>query len=176
MSTFVYARLTNLRDQAQPNTSTATAPPGLGSYVDALAALVPAEVLSVHAVLLTFTTSTANKVTTIEATSTLAWSFYGLIALCVVIYVVGRGNLADRLDWVRAAIPPLAFVAWTMLQRATAFDAINPSLPSEPRTAIGIFVAVILTLVTAALARMADQKAPPAPQPVPPIPQPVPNQ
>lgn len=160
MSTFAYARLTRLRDQAQPGTSTTQAPPGLGSYVDALAALVPAEVLTLHAVILTFTTSTTGKTTTITAAPTLLWSFCGLITLSVIIYLVGRGKLTDRLDWVRAAIPPLAFVAWTMLQRATAFDALNAGLADAPRTAIGIFVAVVLSLVTTVLAQMADHKKP----------------
>lgn len=159
MSTLAFARLTTLREKADPGKSTGAAPPGIGSYVDALAALVPAEVLSVHAVLLTFTTTIneKTKIITISEPETLKWSFLALIVLSAVIYVVGRGKFTSRLDWVRAAIPPVAFVAWTMLQRATAFDALGAVLEPAPRTAIGVFVAVILTLVTAALARIADE-------------------
>ena len=44
MSTLAYAALTTKREQSDPKTSTSTSPPGLKTYVDALAALVPAEV------------------------------------------------------------------------------------------------------------------------------------
>lgn len=161
MSTFAYARLTNLRDAATPGTSTTTQTPGVGKYVDSLAALVPAEVLSLHAVILTFTMKTVGNTTQIDLPDgkpTLFWSFWGCVVLATVIYLVGRGNKVDRYDWIRAAIPPVAFVAWTMLQRATAFDAVSADLHAIPRMAIGIFVAVILSLVTAALAQKADEK------------------
>ena len=166
MSTFAYAKLTNLRDEATPGTSTTKETPGVGKYVDSLAALVPAEVLSLHAVILTFTMETVDKTTVRmiapDGKPTLFWSFWACVALAAVIYLVGRGKKVDQYDWIRAAIPPVAFVAWTMLQRATAFDAVGPDLHAIPRMAIGIFVAVILSLVTAALAQKADEKPPTA--------------
>jgi len=180
MSTLAFAALTNKREEAAPGTSSTKNPPGVSTFVDALAALVPAEVLTLHALILTVTTTTAAQVTTAAATAspvavttisdptTLKWAFAGLIVLSIILYVVPRFKNWELLDYVRAAIPPLAFVAWTMLQRSTAFDAIAPgSFKDAPRTVIGLFLAVILGLVAATLSRMADQKEPS--QPVQPI-------
>lgn len=80
--------------------------------------------------------------------------------MSVVLYAVPRLRRWDRLDFLRAAIPPVAFVAWTMLQRATAFDAVWPQLGQAPRTVIALFVAVLLGVLAAALAYSADQKKP----------------
>jgi len=57
MSTLAYAQLTNKRDDAAPGTSETTNAPGVKSYVDALAALVPAEVLTLHALVISATTT-----------------------------------------------------------------------------------------------------------------------
>ena len=56
MSTLAYAQLTNARDQALPGTSTTTSKPGIQTYMDAFAALVPAEVLTLHALVISYTT------------------------------------------------------------------------------------------------------------------------
>ncbi len=161
MSTIAFAAFTNSRENAQPGTSSSSNPPGVSTFVDALAALVPAEVLTLHAVFLSVTTSTAEKVTTITDAGTLKWAFAGLIALSIVLYVVPRLKNWDVFDYMRVAIPPLAFVAWTMLQRSTAFDAIAPSLKDAPRTVVALFLAVLLGIAAAALARKADQKPSP---------------
>jgi len=47
--------------EAPPGTSTTTSAPGIKTYVDALAALVPAEVLTAHAAILTFTSDTMDQ-------------------------------------------------------------------------------------------------------------------
>jgi hypothetical protein len=166
MSTLAYAALTTKREQAPPGTSTSGSAPGVRTYVDALAALVPAEVLALHAVILSFTTSTkqgeeGNSITTITEAATLFWAFFALILLTIVLYVVPRFRTWDRLDFVRAAIPPVAFVAWTMLQKATAFDAVCPQMREAPRTVVALFVAVFLGVIATALAYSADQKNPP---------------
>ena len=165
MSTLAYAALTTKREQATPGTSTSAAPPGVKSYIDALAALVPAEVLTLHGVILSFTTSkeldqAKTSVTKITEPDTLFWSFFAFLALSILLYVVPRLRIWDRLDYLRAIIPPIAFVAWTMLQRATAFDAVSPQLGAAPRTVIALFVAVILGVLAAVLANSADQKKP----------------
>ncbi len=164
MSTLAYASLTARREEAPSRKSKSESPPGVGSYVDAMAALVPAEVLTLHAMILAVTTSTKGGVIKIDDAATLTWAFFGLIVLSVVLYAVSRvqqsrGQKWGRLDFVRAAIPPAAFVAWTMLQRATAFDAVS-QLSSSPRTVIALFLAVILGLVAAGLANKADQQPP----------------
>jgi len=158
MSTLAYAAITTKREEATPGTSTSENAPGVSTFVDALAALVPVEVLTLHALILAVTTTTAANVTTITDPATLKWAFGGLIALSIVLYVVPRLRKWEVFDYLRAAIPPLAFVGWTMLQRSTAFDAVAPKLTDAPRTVAGLFLAVLLGVVAAALARKADQK------------------
>ena len=163
MSTLAYAKFTSKRDEATANESTSTEPPGVSTYVDALAALVPAEVLTLHAVILTVTTKTEGSVTSIIDGSTLSYAFYGLIVLAVVLYVGARllDKKWDKLDYLRVLIPPLSFVGWTMMQRATAFDAVAPATLGEAaRTVIALFLGVLLGLAATALAYKADQNNP----------------
>ena len=161
MSTLAFAAFTNKRDEATPGTSSNENPPGVSTFVDALAALVPTEVLTLHALILSVTTTTAAQVTTITDPGTLRAAFAGLIAVSIVLYVVPRFRKWEKFDYIRVAIPPLAFVGWTMLQRSTAFDAIAPSsFKDAPRTVIGLFLATLLGLVAATLASKADQKPP----------------
>ncbi|GHO90706.1 hypothetical protein KSF_007540 [Reticulibacter mediterranei] len=165
MSTLIYAQLTGKREEAIPNTSTSTSPPGVQSYMDVLAALVPAEVLTVHTVVLSFTTMTEKNqagelVTTITQPGTLKWVFVALLLLSISLYFVGHRSSWDRWDFMRMLIPPLAFVGWTMLQKATAFDAIAPDLGQASRDAIAVIGAVILAVIAAQLAYQADQKKP----------------
>jgi len=89
MSTIAYGALTRKREEAEPGKSDAVEPPGVTSYVDALSALVPAEVLALHAALLTVTTTTVENqtgdvVTTITEPAALSVVFCGLIVLCFV--------------------------------------------------------------------------------------------
>ena len=161
MSTLAYAALTTKREQAAPGTSEKESPPGVKSYTDAVAALVPAEVLTLHGLFLPVTTNTEGSATTITASgqTTLYWAFFGLIALSAMLYVVPR---LAKWDWwqdsVRALIPPAAFVAWTMLQKTTAFDAVCPHLQSAPRTVIALFIAAVLAVLAKVFADKADQK------------------
>jgi hypothetical protein len=107
---------------------------------------VPAEVLALHAVIVTATTKTVEGKTEIIAPETLAGAFAGLVVLSLGIYVVFRVVLEkwDCRDWFRMLIPPFAFVAWTMLQRATAFDAVYPGMPDATRTVVALFLGVVL--------------------------------
>jgi hypothetical protein len=168
MSTLVYAQLTTKRDEAEPSTSTSEAPPGVKTYIDAFAALVPAEVLTLHALILSATTKIEGDTTVITARETLAWAFLGLLIVSIALYVVPRllAKKWDTLDWIRVAIPPLALVGWTMLQRTTAFDAVCPEMSEAARTVSALFLGVVLATVASALAYKADQKKPekPAPQ------------
>jgi hypothetical protein len=158
MSTLAYAEFTNKREEAVPGSSSSQNPPGVSTYVDALAALVPAEVLTLHALFLPVTTKVENATTTVIDPVTLQWAFAGLIVLSILLYAVPRFRKWGKLDYLRAAIPPLAFVGWTMLQRSTAFDAVAPSIRDAPRTVIGLFLGVVLGMVASALANKADQK------------------
>jgi hypothetical protein len=167
MSVVAYAALTTKREEANPGTSTSTAAPGVKTYVDAFAALVPAEVLTLHGLIISVTTTTKDQTTQINTDNvgTLAGAFWGLVVLSIVLYVVPRvkDGKWDRLDYLRMVIPALAFVGWTMLQRTTAFDAVAPAMQAATRTVVALFGGVLLGLAAAVLAYKADQKAPPAP-------------
>ena len=171
MSTFAYAQITNTREAAAPGTSTTTGSPGIKSYIDAFAALVPAEVLTLHALIISVTTETAKKaaaagagqvetVTTIlqKATGTLEIAFWVLVVLSILLYAAPRyfGGKWDNFDWIRVAIAPLAFFGWTMLQRTTAFDAAFPNVESIPRTVSALILGAVLGAVAAGLAMKAD--------------------
>ena len=173
MSTIAYAQLTNARESATPGKSTSSEKPGLKTYIDAFAALVPAEVLTLHALIISVTTETKQQpvtagakemetVTTIlpAGAGTLQIAFWGLVVLSVVLYVAPRyfGGKWDKYDWVRVAIAPLAFFGWTMLQRATAFDAAFSQMEPIPRTVVALFLGAILGAATAGLAMKADAK------------------
>lgn len=170
MSTIAYAALTSAREKAEPGTSRSVSP-GVGNYVDAFAALVPAEVLTAHAVVLSFTTTTTNQagdlVTTITEPGTLKGVFVALLVLSVLLYVAVHFRNWDRYDYIRMLIPPFAFVGWMMLQKATAFDAVLPNLGQASRDAIAIIGAIVLGVIAGLLAFQADQKKnPQSAQPV----------
>jgi hypothetical protein len=169
MSTLAYAQLTNLRDLAAPGTSSTTSP-GVGTYADTLAALVPAEVLSVHALVISATTEMMDKGTVITDMPTLRLAFWGFLIVSVGFYIIPRwyGGRLDKLDYLRVLIPPLAFVGWTMLQRTTAFDAAFPSMTGTQRTVAGLFLAVVLAAGAATFAYSADQKPAKSPDQKPP--------
>jgi hypothetical protein len=182
MSTIAFAQLTNLREQATPGKSTTDANPGLRTYIDTFTALVPAEVLTLHALIIAAATTpisttkdvlaanqTATKITTLateisqSGLDTLRSSFWILLAMSVVLYVVPRhyGGKWDRYDFIRACMAPLAFMGWTMLSPVTAFDAAFPDMDPIKRTVFALILGSILGAVTVALAAKADAKPTP---------------
>jgi hypothetical protein len=174
MSTLLYAELTSKRDAAQPGRSQTDGQPGVKTYVDALAALVPAEVLTVHGVILTVTTAVDAGVTTITHPQTLAVMFWVLLVMATGLYAAWRlyHKRWDDWDWLRMLLPPLSLLGWLMLQRSTAFDAVWPTLDAGPRTAAAVVLAVVLGAAAVMLAYKADQSDP-KPPPVSPGPPPA---
>ena len=162
MSTLLYAQLTTKRDSASPGESLSKSPPGLQTYVDALAALVPSEALALHAAIIAVTTKVKDGITTIESPMPLEWAFFALIVLSGCVYTFARlsAKAWDQWDWLRVFIAPSAFVGWMMLQRVTAFDAVAPNLDGAARSVIALLLAVVLGLAANALAYKADQKQP----------------
>lgn len=165
MSTLAYGALTAKREEAGAGTSTTTAAPGVKTYVDTMAALVPVEVLAAHALILTKVTKTDEDaagapVTTITDPAVLEWVFWALVALSIALYVVAHRANWGRLDFVRLLIPPGAFVVWTMLQKTTAFDAVAPGLGENARWAIAVLAAVVLGGLATVLAMQADKSSP----------------
>jgi hypothetical protein len=127
-------------------------PPGIGLYADALAGLVPAEVLALHAIILSLTTKAADTETAILDKPGLLWSFFGLSVFSIMVYVVSRLATAkkwERLDYFRMMIPPFAFIAWTMLQPVSAFDGLELDLTSAQRILVAVFMAIVLGPVAA---------------------------
>lgn len=172
MSTIAYAQLTSRRDASTPVTSTTTSPPGVKTYVDTMAALVPSEVLTLHALMLEQGTTVEGTKTTISDPQTLLVAFVGLLIVSMGLYAVPRllAKKWDALDGFRILIPPLAFVGWTMLQRSTAFDGVLAVLKNDAilkydlssglRTVAGLFLAVILGAAATMFAYSADAKKP----------------
>jgi hypothetical protein len=173
LSTLAYGALTSRRMQQEARTSTAQNPPGLQTYVDGLAALVPAEVLVLHAAILAVTTSTENtskvsSLTAITQPTLLKISFFGLVAVSMALYVAGRLGVVGgvKSSWVwpwdlaRLFIPPLAFVGWTMIQTVTAFDALPVNWSMAVREVVALFGAVVLATAATALAYKADSSPP----------------
>jgi hypothetical protein len=193
MSSFVYGALNAQREAAPEGTSKDKNAPGFGSYVDIVAALVPAEVLVANALLLPLMTSTTsnNPVTTkITDPGTLEVVFWLSIASCILLYVLGDrgrakkaaqaakkakaapGEEVEVIPWggwsfLKMLIPAAAYVAWAMLQKSTAFDAIAPDMSAGLRVTIAVFAALLLAAIAKGFSDKADNKEPPAPTPLP---------
>lgn len=179
MSSVAFGALTTRREVAVSGTSKSVLPPGLNGYIDILAALVPAEVLAVHATVLSIVaTSSSQGQTRITDVTTAKWAFWLLLGLSVVLFVLGRGGAAavlgnqdaggrtaqPRWEWqdaVRLLIPPMAFVGWTMLEPVSAWNAVAPHVSAGMRVLIAAVGAVALAAITKALTTHADKKSPP---------------
>jgi hypothetical protein len=145
---------------AQTNTVNA-GQPGPGKWIDAAAALVPAEVLALHAFALTYVTGTGKgsngkDITTITKPDTLKWTFIALCVLSVIIYVAGHVNSWDKLDYGRMLIPPAAFTAWVMLQTTSAWTVIDHDMSDATRAIAAAILAALLAVIATALAYKAD--------------------
>jgi len=146
-------------------------------WVDVVAALVPAEILALHALAMTLGTTTTgagdDATTVISRPGDMRLIFWGLVVLAPLLYLVGvllkalkgpatGGSLVGRvLGWrhvVRALIASAAFVSWTMLQPSTAFDALGVELSGLLRASIAAVVAILISVVTAVLAAVSDKQ------------------
>jgi hypothetical protein len=182
VSTVAFGALTTRREKSDSGTSKTDQPPGLNSYIDILAALVPAEVLAIHAIIIAaVTTTNPGGQTQITQPGTLRLAFWLLVGLATVLFVLGRrptptpaaalqqsGTTVPRwqhLEWqdlIRVAIPPAAFVGWTMLEPASVWNVVVPNMSTGTRTLIALVGAVLLAAVTKALASHSDNKPSPA--------------
>lgn len=184
MSTLAYGVLTKRREKAGAVERNETSLSGIKGYVDAVAALVPAEVLAFHALALQLTTETvesqgkgsvrsaegatvttqdAEVVTVITDPGTLKVVFIALTLAAPLLYAIGHRYQHQgwhRADWLRMLVPGAAFVVWTMLQKSTAFDAIAASLAEAPRFLIAVGLAVLLGFLARELAYKADGSHP----------------
>jgi isoprenylcysteine carboxyl methyltransferase (ICMT) family protein YpbQ len=133
----------------------ATAPDS-SRLMEMVAALVPADVLAAHALLVDAVTTTQNAATSTPSRVGLQVAFFGLAAVTIVEYVLARlGEAWHVKDYLGMAVPPCAFVLWTMLQRPTAFDAVAPGVDVTIRLAVAVIGALMLLALTRALAKEA---------------------
>jgi hypothetical protein len=168
MSSMLYGAISAKREAAPAGQSTNASAPGVGTYIDALAALVPAEVLALHAIILSFCTKTNNGATEISEPSTLKWAFWVLLVLATLLFIAGRWQAkapgvkspALLTTLIQAVIPAAAFVAWTMLLKVSAFDAVASGLAVGARDTIAVIAAVVLGVIAALLGYKLDKAAP----------------
>ena len=165
MSSLVYGIVQNKRAAAPADTSRTTSAPAMGTYLDTLTALVPAEALALYAgVVIPFSTHTASlhgkKATTISNPTLLEWSVVGLLALSSLLYLVGRrrANFGPW-DLVRVLIPPMAFTAWMLVQTPGVWDIWWHASTIGERSVIAAFAAIVLAIIANALGIQADQMA-----------------
>jgi hypothetical protein len=194
VSTLAYGVISAQRQAEPEGESKADGSPGFGSYIDVLAALVPAEVLVANAALIPVMTSSSsdkdgNPITTITDLSTLKVVFWLSVVASVVLYGAAHWSRASSEEaeangdvevskWglanlLRALIPAGAYVGWTMLQKSTAFDAVAPDMSEALRLTIAVFAALGLAALAKVLSDRADE-ASPTPEPEPPA-DPVPD-
>ena len=162
MSSLAYGIVTAKRAAAPANTSQTTSAPAVGTYIDALAALVPAEALALYAFVIQFTTHTASvhgkKITTISNPALLGWSCAGLLVLSSLLYAVGRKRTnLDHWDILRFFIPPMAFTAWMLLAKPSIWDIWWSGSSGGERAIIAAFAAVVLGILAGRLGYQADQ-------------------
>ncbi|MGP7996162.1 MAG: hypothetical protein ACLPKI_02315 [Streptosporangiaceae bacterium] len=198
MSTVAFGALSTRRELSDSRTSTSTQPPGVSSYVDVLAGLVPAEVLAINAIVVAATVAQQpGGHVQLAETGTYRWTFWLLLAVAAVLFVLGRrpaptsaGARAqarqagrpvvrwENWEWqdlIRIAIPPAAYVCWTMVEPSGVWSAVYPGLSSGMRLLIPLAGSVILAAVTKALASHADKKPSPAQRRAAFLPRPAPD-
>jgi hypothetical protein len=124
---------------------------GGNQFIAAVAALIPADVIAIHALILTWTTTTDDSgATSIVNRDLLRASFPILIGVAVLLFVIGRG-LSPKWEWkdfVGLVIPPAAFGAWTAL---IGTSAITPWIPAGTPEANLWFAATVLAAILVAL-------------------------
>lgn len=167
MSTLVYAMITSKRETAGLRMSTETQPPGMTTFVDALAALIPGEVLAAHVAILALTTESSETPDGQSATIiTNVWglkvTFWALLAASLFLYVIGQYAVGRLRNWrlsdcARMLIPPLAFALWTMAQTPSAFDVVAPSWLVGARYVVAIIGALFVGGIALALGIKADR-------------------
>jgi hypothetical protein len=167
VSTLLYATITRTRAAEPPgdtfmDSTEKKDKDAKKTYIDALAALVPAEVLALHAFAIGYATKQENNVVTITQMGLLQLTFWAAIAISMLLYAIKRyrsGGGWDGLDWFRLAIPALAFVGWTMLQPTSAFDAVL-DIPQGWRAVGAAILAIILGAAATKLAEKVDAEDP----------------
>jgi hypothetical protein len=125
MSTIVYGRLTRTATTT-PQFRAAdgemeTPDQKMATIAQALSALVPAEVLAIHAGILAYATVVATDgTTTVTEPNVLKATFPVLLGLTVALFLIGRAPKFVPADLLRVLVPPGAFFAWMLLTGTSA--------------------------------------------------------
>jgi len=86
--------------------------------------------------------------------------FWILVAASAALYLFPKIRKLEIWDVFRVLVPPLAFVAWTLLLTPSAFDPVNAALGLDwsivTRQVIGVGGALILGAIATGLAVTAD--------------------
>jgi hypothetical protein len=139
--------------------TTPEAQPGLKTYVDTLTAIVPAEVLAMHAALFAALTEKKGNRVDITDPGWLEFGFWAMVVLSVVFYFAGyQKKRVNRWVVLGAFVPPLAFFLWTMALQQSAFDAAF-DLSDGGRQALVIVGTPVLALLAAAAPLGCDKAA-----------------
>lgn len=163
MSSFVYGLITSKRAAAEPGESHKSKPPAMGTYIDTVSALVPAEALALYSGVVIpnvtrVTTAYGKTATVISYPRLLGWSCIGLLALSTILYLLGRYESAKLTLWdiPRSLIPPAAFAAWILVERPSVFDIWWAGSSIEERVIITAFAAVLLGILAKVLGYQVD--------------------
>jgi|GEM_PF-6059097 len=188
MSTLIYGALNAQRKAAPKGESKDKKPPAFGSYLDVVAALVPAEILAVNVALLqklsdSGTTEAGDPVTKVPNPSDLKLVFWLSIVVSIFLYLVGEWTRARteaekagksvtggrrpwrEWSWLRAVVPGAAYVVWAMLEQPSAFDGVANDLAEGTRLVIAVFAALVLAGIAKVLSDRADDTEPDAATP-----------
>jgi hypothetical protein len=115
---YLYGRTTRVAEENAPALRQAGEPPQQAvALAQRIAALIPADILAIHAIVLAIATEKANDgTTTVTNASLLKWSFPLLASLGILLYAIGKlPNWSWSSDAVRMIIPVGAYFAWTLL-------------------------------------------------------------
>lgn len=135
------------------------------TYIDTLAALVPAETLVLYAgiVIPNVTTSISvagKKATVISDPVLMVWSCAGLLVLSAALYFVGRFQKGAKFtgwDVPKFLIPPASFAAWMLLENPSVWDVWWHRSSTSDRVVITAFAAIVLGILASALGYQVDQ-------------------
>jgi hypothetical protein len=165
VSAYVYARLTK-RVEANLSTLGLTAEgeaptpeQKAAELAQKVAALVPADILVLHAIVLASATTLGDDgSTTVTKPGLLKWTLPIGAALCVALYLIGKLPAWSGLsDFGRMLIPAAAFFSWTLL---TGTSAATPWFANTDRGWLFLIGGVIAVIALALADRLIPKNPP----------------
>lgn len=165
MSTVLYGAISRKRVEAPADESTNKAAPGLKTYTDILAALLPSEALAAFHVVLTLAESgTSANEADIISQSDGHLVFYSFVGSALALYLIGRvRHLQNPKDFggdvFRSAIPAFAMAIWILIERPD-FVPVAAEWSSTARIIVAVLGPILLGAAAAALGVRAHKQKP----------------